>query len=292
MITTVIGHEYSEGEYPNRQSVDAHYCIIESKLKVLVLETFKRNTGKDFDPKANNGEAGHFFNLLINYWTGNPKFLQNPLLVNEPESRSFAKGMLIMSKPGAGKTSGTMALIDTLHSKPLPFVCFLESVIDRNTNTGFRREPAEKREKSFIINRKIRHSLSAIDNYRKDPFMEGYHAEEIVRKYEEFLRGGGSEDFKKITNKGPITFIDDILSERVANNYGDRVETMKRVLEDMEYRRNPLILTCNFHTKDGVKSEPWRRTIEAIGERYGGRAYDRLFSSLNFVSLQGGSLRR
>ncbi|WP_332029080.1 hypothetical protein, partial [Kaistella sp.] len=102
---------------------------------------------------------------------------------------------------------------------------------------------------------------------------------------EKKLRGHNSS-FDLISKGRNLFVIDDLLSERLANNFGEKLETMGKILENMEYRTAPFIFTLNPYKDQSIND-----TLNYIQSRYGARAYDRLFSTLNFIELKGRSLR-
>lgn len=114
-----------------------------------------------------------------------------------------------------------------------------------------------------------------------------YSTNEVVLNFESHTNQGDINQFFESMNRGTILF-DDLGAERVASNYG-KFELLKEILE-RRYMRNKLThITTNY--PPGFENDV-SAAIEAIGERYGARVYDRLFEMFNIVVFKGKSFRR
>ena len=247
------------GEWPNCEEVGEIYNLDQKTFEQRVEHGFKKITKREFDPSLNNGEPAQLLQLILDYWFDEPSFLTSPLLRRKENEVCASKGLLIVGNPGTSKTSLLRSFHGCVNStKNFPFVHKSGDV----KNLNFR---------------------NSVCSFRGKSQTDFYSADEVVEEYEKKLRDENSM-FNRINRGDKITIIDDILSERLANNFGDRLETFRKIMQDMEYRRAPYIFTCNIQTN-------FEETLKEIARRYGPRAYDRLFSSLNFVELKGQSLR-
>lgn len=246
------------GEWPNCQEVSEIYNLDQKIFTERVQLGFKKITGRAFDPSLNNGEPEQLLKLILDYWFDEPAFFENPL-IKKRKNICPSKGLLIVGNPGTSKTSLLKSFHGCVNStKSFPFTHKSGTV--KNLNFS-----------------------NSICSFRKKSQTKFFTADEVVEEYENKLRGDESK-FDSINRSEYTTIIDDILSERLANNFGDRLETFKKIMHDMEYRKGRYIFTCNLH-------DTLDKTLKMIDERYGARAYDRLFSSLNIVELKGKSMR-
>ncbi len=110
---------------------------------------------------------------------------------------------------------------------------------------------------------------------------------DLVNIYEGCENQGEKDEFWQTFNSGTWNF-DDILTERVANNYG-KVNLMKDVLEVRYDKKKRTYCTCNY--KDGTE-ESLPEGLAQFGEKYGSRVYDRLFAMFNIVEFKGKSFRK
>lgn len=233
--------------------------IEENFFREVFLQEYEKLTGCNFDSNANNGEAGELLNLVLNYYLQNEtEFARSPLVRNE--NPSLRKGLLIVGAPGTGKTSILFSLAKTTRRND-DFL-FLSGSDEVKTPLNY-----AKRENTAIE-------------------IKNCHSETVVDEFEKKKRGI-QNSFNRISSSTSLLVIDDMMAEIQANNFGEKVDVMKIILEQMEYRQAPLLITCNPYG-DGSLND----TLLQIKNRYGGRAYDRLFSSLNFVELKGISQRR
>ena len=122
-------------------------------------------------------------------------------------------------------------------------------------------------------------------NYNNMRF-KGFTSKELVLNYELCQTPNDKEYFFKNLSRKRI-FIDDITSEREANNYG-KVNVIEEVLSLRYEKKLKTYATCNYSNKNQCVSE----TMEHLGNKYGARIYDRLFESFNIVEFSGKSIRK
>jgi DNA replication protein DnaC len=102
-------------------------------------------------------------------------------------------------------------------------------------------------------------------------------------------------DLVKLTQHGRVYF-DDLLTERDAFTPG-RVNFLKEVLEGRytNLKRGDLKVTpvtfASMNFPEG-KNGDIDAALEAFGERYGARLYDRIFEMFNIITITGKSLRK
>lgn len=278
---------FFQNEFVKRASatVTRKYKVDKALFIDEVKRQYKIETGVQFNGEANNGEPEFLLNLLVDYWLCEESFFKNPLLTGgETGKINLKKGILIIGAPGLGKTSICSAFLAAMDNTP--FRHYL-SVIEKDVKI-VKEVKIKNGEITYRnINRLSLSNPMPMDiqcDTRKQALWWGIKANNAVKEYEKYL-ADKENIFDKILNSPCVTVIDDLLAERVANNYGNKLETMQQILEDMEYRYAPFIFTCNSY------GSSWVDTANKIKSRYGERAYDRLFSSLNFVEMKGESLR-
>lgn len=259
----------------DKQKLEKMEQAIEQKIKVFfsdgnlatydtimdyVIQEFRKKyhkiTNRDFDKNANNGEADELRKLIINYIFGlEEDFLNSPLLDSSKSKPSIDKGNLIMGSFGCGKTSITTSIKQVLSDK---------TEIHHDEN---------------------RYQLIDFTRFRQVLYT---NTNDFVDSYEESLRykpEWGQSPYDKINNAiNSLVIFDDLFTERKANNYGEKFELMRYMLERMEYSNSHYIIICNYYGS-------YDDTLNKIAQQYGERAYDRLFSSLNHVTLKGKSQR-
>jgi DNA replication protein DnaC len=112
-----------------------------------------------------------------------------------------------------------------------------------------------------------------------------YAAKDLVLRYEHCTSASEKEYFFKDVSR-PKMFIDDLMSERMASNYG-KVDVIQDVLMQRYDKRLITFASCNYNDNDYCA----KSTLEDIGLRYGSRIYDRLFEMFNVIEFKGSSLR-
>lgn len=113
-----------------------------------------------------------------------------------------------------------------------------------------------------------------------------YAAKNLVLEYEHCKSAYDKEYFFKAVSR-PKMFIDDLMSERMASNYG-KVDVIQDVLMQRYNKRLITYASCNYNDSDFCA----KSTLENIGLRYGPRIYDRLFEMFNIIEFKGKSLRK
>jgi DNA replication protein DnaC len=113
-----------------------------------------------------------------------------------------------------------------------------------------------------------------------------HYADQVVADYEACANATDKDAFwKKHTDRERI--YDDVLSEKVGNNYG-KIEVMQTVIERRYAKRLKTSMIINY---DPNFPNDTHKALEQLMERYGARVYDRIFSMFNIIALKGGSNR-
>lgn len=215
---------------------------------------------KEFDEKANNGEAEALVYTLIAYFLKRKSFFNSPLL-NKISVPSFDKGIAIFGEPGIGKTAilRTFYEIFKYGSENPLLVKDIEG-----TDQLLRRY--DLRFKYNSVDEVVKH-YEAANRHSKDADRD-YHLSLFYRRYELGFNA-----------------FDDLLSEDMAKNYGS-VDIMKKILSERYVNQARTILTLNYYGDDV------RSTLREFKTRYGDRMHDRFYESYNVLELQGVTLRR
>ncbi|WP_185260322.1 hypothetical protein [Elizabethkingia anophelis] len=229
----------------------------ESLLK-LFKGKYRQNEGVEFDEKANNGEAGIFVATLISYLTGKQSFFRSPLLYKESEKTvvSHDKGLLVIGGYGNGKTSIFKAFHDMFNDAFIHPVC----VKDLNENI----QPLKRYKMHF-----------------------GFSSTTKVNREYETLTTPPEKEFYWNKQLNYTKYFDDLLAEDKAK-YGHN-DLMRSILEERYILKSKTYATVNYVDQSENKVQ---NTLNAIGDRYGDRVYDRIFQMFNIITLEGGSLRR
>lgn len=214
---------------------------------------FKVFRKKDFDENANDCEARKFARTLSAYFIERKDFVRSPLL-NRKSEPSLQKGLMVIGDYGTGKTS--------------VFKTFYEMFF-RATN----------------------YPVPVFDVEGHQQILGRYNfgfrfstANEAVKEYETLATPDDKDFFWSKYTKG-MHYFDDIMTENQASNYG-KIELFKDILE-IRYSNSAKTLVSLNYVGDSVES-----TLDAFGERYGERVYDRLFEMFNIIELKGSSLRK
>lgn len=118
-------------------------------------------------------------------------------------------------------------------------------------------------------------------------FFKQHNANSVVDLYEACETGKDKDGFWKLMLRERVSF-DDVKTERIANNYG-KVNLFKDIIEKRYFQGlfETFILT-NY--KEGAPESVEMALLE-FGEKYGSRAFDRLFEMFNIVKFKGKSFR-
>lgn len=207
-----------------------------------------------FNPEANNGQSKLLVFTLLSYLFKNQKFFDSPLLDKSRNEPSLNKGLMIVGGYGVGKTSTMKALR-----------LMLTEAYKKNIKTL-----------------DIHSNKQKIKHYK--PLFGFSTANDIVSEYETLQTSSEKEQFWKQYTRG-MRYIDDLMTEREASNYG-KVNLFKELLEKMVINNAKPIISLNY-VGEGLDD-----TLEAYGQKYGSRNYDRIFSLFNIITLKGKSLRK
>ncbi|MBL4703474.1 MAG: hypothetical protein JKY54_03075 [Flavobacteriales bacterium] len=116
---------------------------------------------------------------------------------------------------------------------------------------------------------------------------KGYSANELVSMYEACENPSDKKQFKKDTELG-TRYIDDVLTERMASNYG-KSNIIKDIIEERYNKNKRTYISIN--PKEGFSGST-EKAIEHLGEKYGARVYDRVFDMFNVIEFKGKSFRK
>ena len=114
-----------------------------------------------------------------------------------------------------------------------------------------------------------------------------YSANEAVGMFEKCSTDLDRDQFERLMWRGIINF-DDLKTERIASNYG-KVNIFKEILEERYRLRSKTFLICNF--KEGFEND-LQAAVDEIGEKYGGRVWDRVYEMFNIIEFKGKSFRK
>lgn len=220
----------------------------------LFKKMFLEVTAVPFDHEENNGESKILVYTLLYYFFRDKRFLDSPLINKEINQTDLQKGILVIGGYGCGKTS--------------VFKTIRQMFFDAQRNRDVKVLDVDGDEVSLC-------------RYRRS--FGYYTANEVVRIYEEAVNPEMKDRFWKIMTKG-LVYYDDLMTEREASNYG-KVEIFKDILEERYDKKSLTLASCNY-------VENTQKTMEALGQKYGSRVYDRLFEMFNIIELKGKSLRK
>lgn len=222
------------------------------------LPSFELYEGKPFNGTANDGEPIKFLKTVLYYLLKDERFLNSPLIARGdsfPEP-SLSKGLFIIGGYGCGKTSIMKTLfkiIERGQTAPFPLV--------RTTSGG-----------SDILNRyKLRFGF--------------YTANEVKQNFETCPKEE-EHDFW-LRHKGGRIYYDDITAEETVSKFG-RTEIFKQILENRYNSKSTTLVSLNYNESDPTVEA----TLNAFGNRYGARVYDRVYEMFNVVCLTGKSMRK
>lgn len=120
-----------------------------------------------------------------------------------------------------------------------------------------------------------------------DVGFKSFSANEAVAMFEKCATDVDRDDFEKLMWRGIRNF-DDLKTERIASNYG-KVNIFKEILEERYRLKSKTFLICNF--KEGFEGD-LQAAIDEIGEKYGGRVWDRIYEMFNIIEFKGKSFRK
>ncbi|OHT44456.1 P-loop NTPase family protein [Flavobacterium tructae] len=119
---------------------------------------------------------------------------------------------------------------------------------------------------------------------------KSYSANEAVIMFEKCTGENADNlrlEFEKTMWYGIKNF-DDLKTERIASNYG-KVNIFKEILEERYRLKSKTFLVCNF--KEGYEDD-LQAAVDEIGEKYGGRVWDRVYEMFNIIEFKGKSFRK
>jgi hypothetical protein len=240
--------------------------LVEMDIKSLYglfCNSFFEVTGHMFNPEANDGEAKKLVYTLLYYLCRSENFLKSPLLNREVSEPDIKKSLLVIGGYGCGKTS----VFKSLHK------LFFEA----------------ERSKEIMV-KDVEGDFVHLHRYRRG---FAYHtANGAVEQFEACDSPERKERFWKITSGG-LAYFDDVMTERQASNYG-KVELFKDIFEKRYEASKFTMASCNYPeimSDNGVRLGSVKETVIAIGNRYGPRVHDRMWS-FNIIELKGKSMRK
>lgn len=216
-------------------------------------EAFEIFQRKPFNESANDSESRKLARTIGAYIIRKKGFIQSPLL-NKKSEPGLHKGLMIIGDYGTGKTS----ILNTYHQM-LRYA--LNNPLGVNDVEGTRQ---------------------LLGRYK---IGFGYHtANDVVKSYESIFNPEEKEAFWSKMSTG-MRYFDDVMTENQASNYG-KIELFKDILEMRYVTGAKTIISLNY------AGNSVDETLDAFGNRYGERIYDRLFEMFNIIELKGGSLRK
>ena len=122
------------------------------------------------------------------------------------------------------------------------------------------------------------------------PF-KGYSANEVVKMYETC----GADPQQNVRDKDEFwktmlagtKYFDDVLTERIANNFG-KVNLFDEIIQERYKNKKRTYISCNFSDEF---PEDVNKGLLQFGKKYSSQVYDRLFEMFNVVVFKGKSQR-
>jgi DNA replication protein DnaC len=234
-----------------------------SKIIANFNDYYSAVNGVDFsekNPYSNTDEPFLLLKTLIYYFTQDDSFFKSPVL-SDLSKPSFNKGLLVIGGYGCGKTS-------TFKAIKRMFDTYIKFINQKN--------PDNKAELIDKIHFDSCVSSEVVLNYSNSK--DTSYCQEIIRN---------------LLRRTPL-YIDDILREDMAYNYGKR-NIFKQVLSTRADKGYKTYLTCNyleFEEADKIKVSDTMTSLNQFRTKYDGRIYDRLFQMFNILELSGKSFRR
>lgn len=225
---------------------------------------YKHQRRVEFNPRnpySGTDEPNQFLYTLIFYFMRDDRFYDSPLLNKKLSVPSLDKGTLTIGGFGCGKSSTFNALIYT-------FKMFCKIV----------REKMPENQTELLNKYDINSCVSS----------------DIVNKYNTTESKDYLDELMKPLMSYRQLYIDDILREQDANNYGKR-NIFLDVLTHRADRDFKTHLTLNYldeNPKLKIGFQDIDKSLEQFAHRYDGRVHDRLFGMYNIIELKGKSFRR
>ena len=133
----------------------------------------------------------------------------------------------------------------------------------------------------------IMRTLSRSLKYYRVRQFRFYTANSIVDQFENCETVQDKKKFWQTFTNGTMCF-DDVKTERDASNYG-KYNLFRDLIERRYDLNSTTFMTCNY--RNG-KYGDLQDSLSEFGERYGARAYDRIFEMFNIIEFKGKSLRK
>ncbi|WP_028376019.1 hypothetical protein [Leeuwenhoekiella sp. MAR_2009_132] len=137
-------------------------------------------------------------------------------------------------------------------------------------------------------------TMNALDSaLRKSNItFRGYSANEVVKMYEtcgadpqQNVRD--KDEFWKTVLSG-VKYFDDVLTERIANNFG-KINLFNDIIQERYKKKLRTYISCNFNDEF---PEDVNEGLAQFGEKYSSQVYDRLFEMFNVIVFRGKSFRK
>jgi DNA replication protein DnaC len=237
------------------------YRFDEGELIQNFMKCYQEANNSEFEkvnPYSESKEPLQLVRTLLYYFLTDERFFKSPLL-SDIAKPSFNKGLLIIGGYGCGKTSTFKALKKLFNG----YIKWLQSKDFANTPN--------------LVN------CLQFDTSVSTEVVLDYSNSKDTSYCQDIVRG--------LIKRTPL-YIDDILREEVAYNYGKR-NIFKEVLSVRADKGYKTYLTCNYlETDDKGSTIGALESLNQFRTKYDGRIYDRLFQMFNVIELTGKSFRR
>lgn len=137
-------------------------------------------------------------------------------------------------------------------------------------------------------------TMNALDSALRNSNItfRGYSANEVVKMYEtcgadpqQNIRD--KDEFWKTMLSG-VKYFDDVLTERIANNYG-KINLFNDIIQERYKKKLRTYISCNFNDQHPNDVD---QGLMQFGEKYSSQVYDRLFEMFNVIVFKGKSFRK